>query len=252
MIDLDSCTANLDLSASCVHSVMAFIISITCLIWLTGGFTSPRVVISPNHLCESFLGLNESPFSARRSQGASILQLNSFAFWWPCHLFQIWMLHLAQHQLVSTLHSNLTKEKERDGKIVIPFLLSHGGHRSGRAVTFYKRAQLHPLSPASSRDPEPVWTSHQPKREKQFFFVDLKMMMRILLTMAASSTRGASYPRRTAGSTWASGPSGASSRTATATATADSSASATAQTTGRRSSWAELRWDEDAWCQRKK
>ena len=60
--------------------------------WL--GILPPRVV-SPSHLCVSILEPSESPLPARRSQGASMLELNSFAFWWPCYLFQIWMHHLA-------------------------------------------------------------------------------------------------------------------------------------------------------------
>ncbi len=43
-----------------------------------------------------------------------MLELNLFAFWWPCHLFQIWILCLAQHRLVSTLQSYPTREKGRE------------------------------------------------------------------------------------------------------------------------------------------
>ncbi len=63
--------------------------------YLTNGKFYP-LVTSPNHLCDSILGPSESPLPTRRSQGASILELNSFAFHWPCYLFQIWILHLAQ------------------------------------------------------------------------------------------------------------------------------------------------------------
>ncbi len=59
-----------------------------------------------------------------------MLELNLFAFWRPCHLFQIWILRLAQHRPVSTLQSNPTREKGRDGKMLIPFLLPHGSHPS--------------------------------------------------------------------------------------------------------------------------
>ena len=55
------------------------------------GILPPRVV-SPNHLCDSIMGSSESPLPTRRSQGASILELNSFTFQWPCHLFQTWIL----------------------------------------------------------------------------------------------------------------------------------------------------------------
>ncbi len=74
----------------------------------------PHGVPSPNHLCDSIPGPSESPLPTRRSQGASMLELNSFAFWWHGHLFQIWVLRLAQHGLVSTLQSNPTIER-REG-----------------------------------------------------------------------------------------------------------------------------------------
>ncbi len=61
-----------------------------------------------------------------------MLELNSFAFQQPLSpLFQIWILRLAQHRLVSTLQSNPTREKERDGTFFLfLFLLSRGGHPS--------------------------------------------------------------------------------------------------------------------------
>ena len=64
----------------------------------TGNFTSQNC--KPWDLCDSILGLSESPFLARRSHRAVALQLNSFAFQRLCHLFQIWILCLAQHRPV--------------------------------------------------------------------------------------------------------------------------------------------------------
>ncbi len=84
------------------------------------GILAPRVT-SPNCLCDSILGLSESPLLARRSQGASTLEFNSFAFQGLCHLFQIWILRLAQHWPISTFQGNPTKEKGRDGNILFSF-----------------------------------------------------------------------------------------------------------------------------------
>ncbi len=95
--------------------------------WL--GILPPRVT-SPNHLCDNILGLSESPLFAKRLQGTNILELNSFAFQQPCHHFQVWILLLAQHRPVSTLQSNPSREKGRDGIILTPFLLSHDSHPS--------------------------------------------------------------------------------------------------------------------------
>ncbi len=112
--------------------------SITCLSDQLG-ILPPRVA-SSNHFCDSILGPSESPLPARRSQGASMLELNSFAFWQPCHLFQIWILCLAQHQPVSTVQSNLTKEKGRDGKFSFlsfcPMAVTHPStNQSQRCLT---------------------------------------------------------------------------------------------------------------------
>ncbi len=130
-------------SAFCAHSATAFVMSITNLSDQLGILTHTPThthththrVASPNHLCDSILGPSESPLPARRWQGASMLELNSFAFWHfgsPVTFFRSGYstYNIAQHRLVSTLQSNPTSETGRDGKIIISFLLSHGDHPS--------------------------------------------------------------------------------------------------------------------------
>ena len=63
-----------------------------------------------------------------------MLELNSFAFQLPCHLFRIWILRLAQHRPVSTLRSNPHK---REGK----------GWKSFSSLSLCPMAVTQPLLP---------------------------------------------------------------------------------------------------------
>ncbi len=117
------------------------------LFYLTDWGFYPPWVASPNHLCDIILGPGKSLFPARRSQGASMLELNLFAFRQPHHLFQIWILRVAQNWLVSTLQSNPTRDNGTGKKISFiffcPMAVTHPNtNQSHRCLTSVTSLEL--------------------------------------------------------------------------------------------------------------